>query len=98
VNFHRRAELLLEVSRQVMAARPLVAEMLTREMGKPYKESFDEVAWFTYIAFLNPLSYNSIAPYPYLTASLPSATAAALAYFLGSLLVIRAGLGGYPRK
>jgi betaine-aldehyde dehydrogenase len=45
VNFHRRAELLLEVSRQVMAARPLVAEMLTREMGKPYKESFDEVAW-----------------------------------------------------
>jgi len=39
------AELLHEVSRQVMAARPLVAEMLTREMGKPYKESFDEVAW-----------------------------------------------------
>ena len=28
-----------------MADRPLVAEMLTREMGKPYKESFDEVAW-----------------------------------------------------
>jgi NCS1 family nucleobase:cation symporter-1 len=53
---------------------------------------------FTYIAFLNPLSYDSIAPYPYLTASLPSATAAALAYFLVSLLVIRAGLGGYPRK
>src|SRR5712675_617357 len=45
VNFHRRAELLHEVSRRVMAARPLVAEMLTREMGKPYKESFDEVAW-----------------------------------------------------
>src|SRR5258708_14501581 len=45
VNFHRRAELLHEVSRQVIAARPLVAEMLTREMGKPYKESFDEVAW-----------------------------------------------------
>jgi acyl-CoA reductase-like NAD-dependent aldehyde dehydrogenase len=45
VNHHRRAELLHEVSRQVMAARPLVAEMLTREMGKPYKESFDEVAW-----------------------------------------------------
>jgi acyl-CoA reductase-like NAD-dependent aldehyde dehydrogenase len=45
VNFHRRAELLHEVSRQVMAARRLVAEMLTREMGKPYKESFDEVAW-----------------------------------------------------
>src|SRR5208283_537806 len=45
VNYHRRAELLHEVSRQVMADRPLVAEMLTREMGKPYKESFDEVAW-----------------------------------------------------
>src|SRR5260370_8850191 len=37
--------MLNELSRQVMAARPLVAEMLTREMGKPYKESFDEVAW-----------------------------------------------------
>jgi betaine-aldehyde dehydrogenase len=45
VNHHRRAELLHEVSRRVMAARPLVAEMLTREMGKPYKESVDEVAW-----------------------------------------------------
>jgi betaine-aldehyde dehydrogenase len=45
VNHHRRAELLHEVARRVMAARPLVAEMLTREMGKPYKESFDEVAW-----------------------------------------------------
>jgi len=45
VNHHRRAEMLHEVSRRVMAARSLVAEMLTREMGKPYKESFDEVAW-----------------------------------------------------
>ena len=45
VNYHRRAELLHEVSRRVMADRPRVAEMLTREMGKPYKESFDEVAW-----------------------------------------------------
>ncbi len=45
VNHHRRAELLHEVSRRVMATRSLVAEMLTREMGKPYKESFDEVAW-----------------------------------------------------
>ncbi len=45
VNHHRRAELLHEVSRRVMRDRPLVAEMLTREMGKPYKESFDEVAW-----------------------------------------------------
>src|SRR5450631_4933049 len=45
VNHHRRAELLHEVSRRVIADRPLVAEMLTREMGKPYKESFDEVSW-----------------------------------------------------
>lgn len=45
VNYHRRAELLHEVSRRVIADRPLVAEMLTREMGKPYKESFDEVGW-----------------------------------------------------
>src|SRR5579863_9295121 len=45
VNHHRRAELLHEVARRVLADRPLVAEMLTREMGKPYKESFDEVAW-----------------------------------------------------
>jgi NCS1 family nucleobase:cation symporter-1 len=52
---------------------------------------------FTYVTFLNPLSYLSIAPYPYLTASLPSAAAAALTYFLTSLLVKRAGRGGYPR-
>ena len=45
VNFHRRAELLHEVARRVMADRPLVAEMLTREMGKTYKESADEVSW-----------------------------------------------------
>lgn len=45
VNHHRRAELLHEVSRRMIAARALVAEMLTREMGKPYKESFDEVGW-----------------------------------------------------
>src|SRR5580658_2194027 len=45
VNHHRRAELLHEVARRVIADRPLVAEMLTREMGKPYKESFDEVGW-----------------------------------------------------
>jgi nucleobase:cation symporter-1, NCS1 family len=52
----------------------------------------------TYVAFLNPLSYDSAAPYPFLTASLPSAAAAALVYFLGSLLVIRAGRGGYPSR
>jgi acyl-CoA reductase-like NAD-dependent aldehyde dehydrogenase len=45
VNYHRRAELLHESARRMLAARPLIAEMLTREMGKPYKESADEVAW-----------------------------------------------------
>jgi betaine-aldehyde dehydrogenase len=45
VNYHRRAELLHEVARRMVAARPLVAEMMTREMGKPYKESADEVVW-----------------------------------------------------
>ena len=45
VNYHRRAELLHEVARRMLAERPLIAEMLTREMGKPFKESADEVAW-----------------------------------------------------
>jgi betaine-aldehyde dehydrogenase len=45
VNYHRRAELLHEAARRMIADRPLVAEMMTREMGKPYKESFDEVSW-----------------------------------------------------
>jgi NCS1 family nucleobase:cation symporter-1 len=49
----------------------------------------------TYIALLNPLSYASASFYPYLTASLPAATAAALVYFLGSLGVRRARRGGY---
>jgi NCS1 family nucleobase:cation symporter-1 len=49
----------------------------------------------TYIVFLNPLTYDSTAPYPYLTASLPSAAASALVYFLGRHGMIRAGLGGY---
>jgi acyl-CoA reductase-like NAD-dependent aldehyde dehydrogenase len=45
VNYHRRAELLHEAARRMREARPRVAEMLTREMGKPYKESADEVNW-----------------------------------------------------
>jgi NCS1 family nucleobase:cation symporter-1 len=49
----------------------------------------------TYIALLNPLSYHSAPLYPYVTASLPAAAAAALSYLLGSLLVMRAGRGGY---
>lgn len=45
VNYHRRAELLHAAAQSMRQARPIVAEMLTREMGKPYKESMDEVAW-----------------------------------------------------
>jgi hypothetical protein len=51
----------------------------------------------TYIALLNPLTYDSTEFYPYLTASLPSAVAAACVYFLCSLLVMRAGRGGYRK-
>jgi NCS1 family nucleobase:cation symporter-1 len=52
----------------------------------------------TYIALLNPLTYESTALYPYVTASLPAAAAAALAYFLCSLAVTGAGRGGYRQK
>ena len=40
-----RAELLHEVARRIRADKAVVAELLTREMGKPYKESADEVEW-----------------------------------------------------
>lgn len=40
-----RAELLHEVSHHLRGTRPVIAEMLTREMGKTYKESFDECTW-----------------------------------------------------
>jgi NCS1 family nucleobase:cation symporter-1 len=49
----------------------------------------------TYILLLDPLSYRSRGLYAYVTASLPSVTAAALVYFLASLIVIRSGRGGY---
>ncbi len=45
INYHRRAELLHEVAQGMRRDRPVVAEMLTREMGKTYKESADEVSW-----------------------------------------------------
>lgn len=45
VNYHKRSELLHEAAHKMRQTRPLVAEMLTREMGKPYKESVDEVTW-----------------------------------------------------
>jgi nucleobase:cation symporter-1, NCS1 family len=49
----------------------------------------------TYVVLLNPLTFHSRGLYPYLTASLPAVSAAALIYFFASLLVIRAGRGGY---
>ena len=40
-----RAELMHEVAAKMREMTPILAEMLTREMGKPYKESADEVSW-----------------------------------------------------
>jgi acyl-CoA reductase-like NAD-dependent aldehyde dehydrogenase len=45
INYHKRAELLHEAARKMRATRSLVGEMLTRETGKPFKESVDEVIW-----------------------------------------------------
>jgi betaine-aldehyde dehydrogenase len=44
-NYHKRAELLHEAARKMRETKSLVGEMLTREMGKPFKESVDEVVW-----------------------------------------------------
>lgn len=40
-----RAERLHEVAARMREMKPQIAEMLTREMGKPYKETADEVEW-----------------------------------------------------
>jgi betaine-aldehyde dehydrogenase len=40
-----RAEALHEVARKLRALKPEIAELLTRETGKPYKECADEVDW-----------------------------------------------------
>ena len=40
-----RAERLHEVALAMRRLQPELAEILTREMGKPYKETADEVAW-----------------------------------------------------
>ena len=40
-----RAEQLHEVASSMRRLRPELAELLTRETGKPYKESADEVTW-----------------------------------------------------
>ncbi len=40
-----RAEALHEVANDLLSRKHVLAETLTREMGKPYKESADEVSW-----------------------------------------------------
>ena len=40
-----RAHLMHKVADKMIAMKPILAEGLTREMGKPYKESADEVDW-----------------------------------------------------
>ena len=40
-----RAEIMHEIANDLLAMKPRLAEALTREMGKPYKESADEVDW-----------------------------------------------------
>ena len=44
-NMLTRAEAMHAVASEMRRLRPLLAEMMTREMGKPYKEAFDEVSW-----------------------------------------------------
>src|ERR1700722_5610514 len=41
----QRAELLHEVAADIRSSRAALGEILTREMGKPYKESADEALW-----------------------------------------------------
>jgi betaine-aldehyde dehydrogenase len=45
VDYHQRAERLHAAAQLMRQTRPVVAEMMTREMGKPFKESMDEVSW-----------------------------------------------------
>ncbi len=45
VNALSRAELMHEIASNMRALRGILGEMLTREMGKPYKETTDEVDW-----------------------------------------------------
>lgn len=84
-----------------------IRAMYTDEPGRPYYfwRGINPAALLalaagccTYVLLLNPLTYESRGLYAYLTASLPSVAAAALVYFLVSLLVIRAGRGGYPNR
>ena len=44
-SYLRRAELLHNAARRMRESAPLVGEMLTREMGKPYQESVSEISY-----------------------------------------------------
>src|SRR5579862_799533 len=44
-SYLRRAELLHNAARRMRDAAPLVGEMLTREMGKPYQEAVSEISY-----------------------------------------------------
>ncbi len=41
----KRAEAMHEIANDLLAMKAQLAEALTREMGKPYKESADDVDW-----------------------------------------------------
>ncbi len=45
VNALTRAEIMHELAANMRESRGILGEMLTREMGKPYKETTDEVDW-----------------------------------------------------
>ncbi len=45
VNTLTRAEIMHEIAANMRESRGILGEMLTREMGKPYKETTDEVDW-----------------------------------------------------
>jgi acyl-CoA reductase-like NAD-dependent aldehyde dehydrogenase len=56
-----RAELLHEVARRLRELKPQIAELLTRETGKPYKESADEIDWsVTAIDYYAELGRHSV--------------------------------------
>lgn len=40
-----RTDALHAIANSIERARPLLAESMTREMGKPYKEAYDETTW-----------------------------------------------------
>ncbi|SFV32819.1 aldehyde dehydrogenase family protein [Hyphomicrobium facile] len=42
-----RASALHQVTSAIRDRKPVIAELMTREMGKPYKEAIDEVEWCT---------------------------------------------------